>query len=275
MINEMIPVYMSVGRPHLPAQQQFLDRLQAQLSASGFEPKTLGVTQYSYLSPLEAIRRLMNRCAGAVVVGLERTHCLIGYDRQGSADEREFTHRRLSTVWCHLEAGMAFQVGLPLLILRDSALQVEGILDPAISGHFVFSVDLSEVFQDLPMTLRELIKSWGEDVRERYAGHARREPKDWTEIYLDLQPGAVERPSQVEDILSSALRQLRSLTRSSPRDTRLEFANYEARLVALTADKKRFGPSETIQSEISRVVYELNRLCLDHFDKTFVELAET
>lgn len=273
MAQQDIPIYLSVGRAHLPLQRQFVETVKSQLRELGMEPRTLGDTQYSYLSPLDAIRREMVGCHGAAILGLERTHCLIGYDRQGSSQEVEFTHRRLATVWCHLEAGMAYQAGLPLLILRENTLCVEGILDPAISGYFVFSFSLAEMAEHIPNDMKELISSWAEAVRKRFVGKATAWVENPIEAFLDLTPAQSQDPRMIEASLSAGLRRLKPLSRRLPADAKLEVANFEARLISLLQDGRLFGPNETVRSETSRVIYELNRLCLAHFNRTFTDLC--
>jgi hypothetical protein len=170
----------------------------------------------------------MKDCQGAVIVGMERTHALIGYDRPGSERQQESTHRRLATVWGHLEAGMAYQIGLPLLILREESLHIEGVLDPYVSGLRVFSFRLDEVVGQIPA--------------------------DSLEVYIKLRPDQAEDARAIEDGLQVGLRQLKSLTQRLSRDDRMEFATYEARLIGLLQDRKLFGPNETVRSETSRVI---------------------
>jgi hypothetical protein len=273
MEEHRIPVFLSVGTPHLPIQEEFILRLKSQLRSLGFGPQRMGDNQYSYLSPLAAIRKVMESCHGAVIVGMERSHALIGYDRPGSEREREFTHRRQATVWCHLEAGMAYQMGLPLLILREEILHVEGVLDPAVSGYFVHSFDVANAAQEIPIEMSQLISSWGQAVRERLAGDGKAQRRDSLEVFLDLSPGGVEEIEFIESSLERGLRRLRCATEQLSEDARLEFANYEARLMSLLRDTELHGTNETMRSEISRVVYELNRLSLIHIDRTFTDLC--
>jgi hypothetical protein len=268
-----IPVFFSVGTPHLPIQEEFITGLKGQLCSLGFDPQRMGDNQYSYLSPMAAIRRVMESCHGAVIVGMERSHALIGYDRPGSEREREFVHRRQATVWCHLEAGMAYQMGLPLLILREDSLHVEGVLDPAVSGYFVHSFDVTKVAEETPTSMGQLISSWGEAVREHLVGARKTRRLDSLEVFLDLRPGEVEDAKSIESSLQMGLRRLKSVTEQLSEDVRLEFATFEARLVSLLRDRELHGTNETVRSEISRVVYELNRLSLVHLDRAFTDLC--
>jgi hypothetical protein len=59
-----------------------------------------------------------------------RHHTLIGYEKEYSRDEKELIHKYSSTSWIQIEAGMAYQAGLPLLILKGNKLYAEGLPEP-------------------------------------------------------------------------------------------------------------------------------------------------
>ena len=154
-------VFLSVGRPHDAAQAAFLMKLEASLRARRMEPWTLGRSDYDYRNPLRAIRSSMMECHGAVIVGLERSYSPILFERRGSPDQRRITHVASSTPWNQLEAGMAYQLELPLLILKERALRAEGILDPAIGDYFVTEFDIDVESRGLSKALKAVIHRWG------------------------------------------------------------------------------------------------------------------
>ena len=49
----------------------------------------------------------------------------------------------LPTPWNQLEAGIAFALDLPLLIIHESSVAQEGIFDPQIGDRFIHQTDLS------------------------------------------------------------------------------------------------------------------------------------
>ena len=55
---------------------------------------------------------------------------------------------------------MAYQAGLPLLILRESKLHPEGILDPNNSDYFVFDFVIEKQNKKLSNELEQFISSW-------------------------------------------------------------------------------------------------------------------
>jgi hypothetical protein len=117
------------------------------------------------------------------------------------------------------------------------------------------------------------MESWGDAVSKQFSGAGKPEPTDAPEVYVNLQPDQTVDAKAIEDSLMSGLRKLKSLTKRLSIKERLEFAGHEARLVNLLQDKSLHGTNETVRSEISKVVYELNRLVLAHFDTTFTDLC--
>ncbi len=57
-----ISVFLSFPKPCFGKQKEFIERTSQFLKDRGFEPRTLGVTDYDMDAPLKAIRRLMLEC---------------------------------------------------------------------------------------------------------------------------------------------------------------------------------------------------------------------
>ena len=160
-------VFVSVGHPHLGVQERFLLRLERMIRGHGLTPKTLGRGLYDHRDPLRAIRDQMQYCEGAVIVGLERRFAPVLIDRRGSSDEAILKDIATATVWTQLEAGMAYQLGLPLLIIKEQRVLAEGILDPALGEYFVCQVDVTVEGIEPSATLKGTMRSWVEAVRKR------------------------------------------------------------------------------------------------------------
>lgn len=107
----------------------------------------------------------MDTCSAAIGIGLERHHSLIGYERELSNTPTELIHKYTSSPWIQIEAGMAYQAGLPLLVLKEDKLHSEGILDPQVSDSFVFEFNLKKLQTQLSNDLKELIVSWVNDIK--------------------------------------------------------------------------------------------------------------
>jgi hypothetical protein len=156
----MIDVFISHPTPYTKCQKQFLALIEAKLAEHDVNPVNLGKNNWSFKSPLEPIKKIMSTCKAAVIVGLERHHSYIGYEREDSTVEKEHIHRFTSSAWIQIEAGMAYQAGLPLLILKEKKLDAEGILDSNSSDYFVFDVIIEKEVKRPSTELDQFIQSW-------------------------------------------------------------------------------------------------------------------
>jgi len=157
-------VFFSVGQPHTDEQAEFLVRVERMVRGHGLTPTTLGANFYDFRNPLAAIRDRMRKCAGAVIVGMERRYAESAIDRRGSARQTALSDLAMSTPWTHLEAGMAFMLDLPLLILKERRVYAEGILDPALGAYFVCTFSLGEDPRK-SVELKGVLASWAKVVK--------------------------------------------------------------------------------------------------------------
>jgi hypothetical protein len=159
-MKKIINVFISHPTPYNKHQENFLSLIELELKKHGLNPTNLGKNKWSFKSPLEPIKEIMDTCVAAIIIGLERHHSLIGYEKEFSKNSRELIHKYSSTPWIQIEAGMAYQASLPILILKEDKVFPEGILDPQISTSFVFEFELKKLQKKLSPELEELILSW-------------------------------------------------------------------------------------------------------------------
>ena len=141
-----IPIFLSYPTPHLQEQHDFIDQLGDYLRKRGVEPRTLGVTDYDMDAPLTAIRRLMIEANGLITIALRRTRVTSGIVKAGANRDGQ-SETPISDVWytspyCQIEPAMAYQLGLPVLILRERGVVAEGLLERGVMGLFMPEFDL-------------------------------------------------------------------------------------------------------------------------------------
>lgn len=116
-----ISVFLSYPKPHLKCQENFIKEISQYLKRRGLEPRTLGVTDYDMNEPLTAIRRLMLESNGILTIAFRRGYIEKGIGKKDSdLGERSYdlSGKWLTSPYCHIEPAMAFQIGLPILVLR-------------------------------------------------------------------------------------------------------------------------------------------------------------
>lgn len=169
-----VPVFLSLPTPHLEAQVRFVNEFKEELKGRGFEPLTLGPdSSYDYDAPLIGIRRILTHCCGLVAVAFRRTH-VVSSTKNFGADIASRTEECSTDVWftspyCQIEPAMAFQLGLPILILREEGVFAEGVLEKGVTGLYLpeFSLNTSTPFIS-GEKCRRLLDQWGGYVRKVY-----------------------------------------------------------------------------------------------------------
>lgn len=165
-MKKSINVFVSHPTPYNKHQETFLSLIESELKKHGLNPTNLGKNNWSFISPLKPIKEIMDTCVAAIVIGLERHHSFIGYEKEFSKDSKELIHKYSSSPWIQIEAGMAYQAGLPILILKEDKVYGEGILDPQISDSFVFEFELKKLQKKISPELEEIIRSWVKHFKE-------------------------------------------------------------------------------------------------------------
>jgi hypothetical protein len=159
-MKKMINVFISHPTPYNKYQEGFLSLIDLELKKHGLNPTNLGKNNWNFRSPLKPIKEIMDTCVAAIVIGLERHHSFIGYEKEFSKNTKELIHKYSSSPWIQIEAGMAYQAELPILILKEKKVHSEGILDPQVSDSFIFEYDLKKLQKKISLELEEMMGSW-------------------------------------------------------------------------------------------------------------------
>lgn len=157
-------IFVSVGTGLNPDQEAFVGAIESRLTALGLKPCTIGRNTFSTDAPLQAVAHLMERCAGAVVIALERYRFNDGVERPGSAKEKPLGPVSLPTTWNQIEAAMAYGRGLPLLVLVDERLHRDGLLEKG-NDWFVLELPVDPAALDGPVFIG-LLNDWRERLHQ-------------------------------------------------------------------------------------------------------------
>lgn len=166
-------IFLSYPQPHIQKQQEFIQRVKNHLSLLELEPRTLGVSDYDYNSPLTAIRRLMLESNGLLTIAFKRTLIRDGeYKALNNidSDSKKITNLWLTSPYCQIEPAMAFQMGLPVLVLREKGVLQEGILEKGVLGTYMPEFDLTDSIEDYfeSPEWKQLLKQWESMVLRVY-----------------------------------------------------------------------------------------------------------
>ena len=88
----------------------------------------MGAKDWDYKNPLRGVRRAMDECRGAVVVAYPRYKIDAGTELRHDGG-RSLEAVTFPTAWNQIEAAMAYEKGLPLLVVAESKLRREAMFD--------------------------------------------------------------------------------------------------------------------------------------------------
>ncbi len=155
-------IFLSYPKPFNLEQEKFIGQLSSYLLSRGLEPRTLGVTDYDMDAPLKAIRRLMLESNGLITVAFRRAKIFKGEGKPDTQESYTLDEQWLTSPYAHIEPAMAFQIGLPVLILREQGVIADGVLDKGVIGNYMPEFDLSTTANDYLSSdeWNQIIRKW-------------------------------------------------------------------------------------------------------------------
>jgi hypothetical protein len=122
-------VFVSVGGTATDSQEAFVRAVEDRLRSEGLVPHTVGRNTFSADAPLKTVSKLLDKCSGTVVIALERMYFQSGIEERGGSNETSLSDIRLPTPWNQIEAAMAYSRNHPLMVIVESGLKSEGLLE--------------------------------------------------------------------------------------------------------------------------------------------------
>lgn len=186
----MVSIFLSRPRPHELQQEHFLEGVCTYLRSRLLEPRTIGHTDYG-LEPLRHIRGVLRDCNGLLAIAFRRIRIDEGWDRPTDEDhtagidfksQGRITGAWMSSPYCQIETSMAFQMGLPILVIAEKGIRADGVLEGGVLTGSIPTFDLTkgnEAFLE-SLEWRQLVYTWEGQVREVVARKGR-PPELYTE----------------------------------------------------------------------------------------------
>jgi len=137
----MRDVFVSKPSALADYQQNFWEKLKARLEARGINPRTVGATDYPSNAPVGKVKEVMNECHGAIILGLKQIRIMEGAAKEGTDKQEPLAEYLLPTAWNHIESGMAFALGLPILIVKEAGIS-GGLFEKGASEKYIHEVTL-------------------------------------------------------------------------------------------------------------------------------------
>ena len=104
----------------------------------------------------------MRECAGTIIIAFERIYVESGTELRGGESAQLIQHEKIPSIWNQIEAGMAYVLDHPLLVIKERGLKKEGILEFGYDW-YVQNVDLDpEIVKSVPFL--GIFKDWKKRV---------------------------------------------------------------------------------------------------------------
>ncbi len=165
-----IPVFVSCPTTLNPAQESARSSLVEFLNSFNLEPRALGRSDYPAELPLREVLVIARHCAGGLILGFEQFRTSSGMWKRGTKSPQTVNPKKpvcMPSPWNHLEAGILFGLGLPILIFREEGIS-GGVFDNGVTDVFVHKMPLAENKATDAESLKEVFLKWHSRVLARY-----------------------------------------------------------------------------------------------------------
>lgn len=158
-------VFVSAGTPADDVQAAFRDSIVNALEVSGLSPRIMGDRDWDYKNPLRGIRRAMGECSGAVVIAYPRYQFPAGLELRRDKI-RPIQEVSFPTAWNQIEAAMAYERGLPLLVIAQTGIRQDALFESTGDIRPFWTEAAPDIHRSEGFL--GYLRSWKEDV-ETYA----------------------------------------------------------------------------------------------------------
>jgi len=162
-----IPILLSHPNRLNSIQQEFVDAIIKKIRKALLFPRTLPVTEQYPETPLTNIRRMILSSYGFMALNLKQ--------RQVTVNINNLNEPQGQTVWegspfAQIEPAMAYQYGLPILLIRETGVEQSGIWSFGISPFLILEWNPGEPLEDFftSNAWLEIFQNWACQVRNGF-----------------------------------------------------------------------------------------------------------
>lgn len=159
---KILSIFLSKPGTLNTQQQTLVQALTAILAKEDVTVDTVEREDYPGFGAVSEVRRVMNGCAGVVVLAFRQLEVHYGTWRNGTEEARNIENTALPSAWNHVEAGMAAMAGLPVLFVVEQGVE-GGPFELEDIDHIVAHLDLNRPDYQ---RLGDMVRTWCNSVRE-------------------------------------------------------------------------------------------------------------
>lgn len=163
-----IPVFVSCPTALNEQQESSRKIILRELERANLEPRALGRYDYPTELPLREVLLLAKHCSGGVILGFEQILMKTGVVKRDTTESRVVKSAvPFPTPWNHLEAGILFSLGIPILVFREDGI-AGGVFDPGVSDVFIHRMPQAPLPPVNKKALSGVFQKWQASVRTHY-----------------------------------------------------------------------------------------------------------
>lgn len=167
-----VPVFVSIPRNLNERQMRVHAAIEGVLEQMRLSPRTVGRSDHPQRSPLDEVCQLARRCSGGLILGFRQASAVSAVLKPRTMEEETCAELHWPSPWNHLEAGILYALGAPLLVFAERGVS-GGIFDPGI-GNLLIHEFSSDAFDAESRThMAGLIRDWTRRVRDFHLAPAR------------------------------------------------------------------------------------------------------
>lgn len=156
-------IFLSMPTELSEKETETVHKISEVLKCRGIKLRTIGVTDFTNETPMEAIKEIMEQCTGAIILGFTQIKVEKGIKKPETKKEMALECYNIATPWNQIEAAMAYMLDLPLFIIKDNGID-GGIFDPGVTSKFIHEFDLKEQGWLETAQFLQPFNKWYEDV---------------------------------------------------------------------------------------------------------------
>lgn len=163
-----IPVFVSSPTSLSDAQEASRKLIIRELDRLDLEPRALGRSDYPTELPLREVQVIAKRCSGGVILGFEQFQATAGIVKRNAEGERIIDKPvSFPSAWNHLEAGILYSLGLPILVFKEDGI-TGGVFDDGATDVFVHKMPSTSLSLPEKKALSSVFLKWQSLVRASY-----------------------------------------------------------------------------------------------------------
>ncbi|WP_017209868.1 hypothetical protein [Clostridium beijerinckii] len=162
-----VPVFLSHPSRLNSIQQEFVDAIISKIRDALLFPRTLPVTEQYPETPLTNIRRMMLSSYGFISLNLNQRQVYIIQNNLGQP-QNQFALE--GSPFAQIEPAMAYQYGLPILLIREAGVEQSGIWSFGIGPFLILEWDPTRPLEDFftSNAWLEIFQNWISQVRNGF-----------------------------------------------------------------------------------------------------------